>query len=897
MARKKVEEEIIPETIEPTTLDDLMGDRFGIYAKDVIEDRAIPDARDGMKPVQRRIIYAMYDTGNTIDKPTKKCAHIVGEVMGNYHPHGDTSIYDALVRMSQPWNVRLPLVDFQGNNGSMDGDGAAAYRYTEARLAAVAGELVRDINKNTVDMALTFDDSRLEPTVLPARFPNLLVNGAKGIAVGIATEIPTHNLREVIDAVTYRIKHPECDIEKLIEFIPGPDFPTGGVIYKSQGLEDIYRTGRGRIEIASRYEIVEEKNNKQIIITEIPYQVVKSRLVGAIDQIRHSKTIAGIEEVRDETDKNGLRIAIDLKPDAKPEPILAYLMAKTELRTSYSANMVTIVNGRPKTIDLATYCDCYIAHQVDVIRRRSAFDLEKDNARLSIVNGLLKASDIIDEVIHVIRRSNDKADSEKNLMKEFGFLADQAKAIVEMPLYKLSHTDVNTLLAEKKTLEEEIAELTEILANPDKLNNVIIKDLKYIAKTYGDDRRTSIQEEDNVKRNIDQRDLIQQEECMVAMSRDGYLKRSSLASWKASGGANGVMPGLKAGDTLVYCGKAMTTDFMLFFTAKGNYLFVPVHNIKANKWLEEGVHVNVAINLPPDEKIVRGFAVRHFRDDLNVVILSEKGSIKRVKLSDFKVQRYNRPIRAMRILGNDQIVDTVVTSGNSNICVFSRDGKAAFYNENEIALTGTGSGGIKAAKFAGSDCAQVVPFYPDESGKILLLTQRAHTRVLDIKNVNLQSKRLEKPTIIFRSFKLDPNELLMARKVDGREAPITYKATLTDGSYMDITWDDLYLTPMEKYAKKPDNVRFPRNQELAYVHTVDADYIDNNTKALEPPVREEMEPAEGEEILPEEPLEGSQEIGETPAVPTPEAPKKEPGEPTEHFEQISIFDEDFSSEE
>ena len=385
--RKKEEEVIIPETIEPATLDDLMGDRFGIYAKDVIQDRAIPDARDGMKPVQRRIIYAMYDTGNTIDKPTKKCAHIVGEVMGNYHPHGDTSIYDALVRMSQPWNVRLPLVDFQGNNGSIDGDGAAAYRYTEARLAAVSQELVRDLDKNTVDMVLTFDDSKKEPSVLPGRFPNLLVNGAKGIAVGIATEIPTHNLSEVIDAVVYRINHPNCPIEKLMEFVPGPDFPTGGIIYKSKGIEDIYRTGRGRIEIASKCEIQTNDGVKQIVITEIPYQVVKSKLVGEIDQLRHNKTIAGIDEVRDETDKTGMRITIDLKKDAKEEAILAYLMAKTELRTSYSANMVAIVDGRPKTIDLLSYCDCFIAHQVNVITRRSRYDLDKDNARLSIVNG------------------------------------------------------------------------------------------------------------------------------------------------------------------------------------------------------------------------------------------------------------------------------------------------------------------------------------------------------------------------------------------------------------------------------------------------------------------------------------------------------------------------------
>ncbi|MBO6286056.1 MAG: DNA topoisomerase 4 subunit A, partial [Bacilli bacterium] len=497
MAKKKPAVEAIPEVINPTTLDELMGDRFDIYAKDVIQDRAIPDARDGMKPVQRRIIYAMYKTGNTIDKPTKKCAHIVGEVMGNYHPHGDSSIYEALVRMSQTWRVRQPLIDFQGNNGSMDGDGPAAYRYTEARLAAISHELIRDIDKKTVDMALTFDDNDFEPTVLPARFPNMLVNGASGIAVGMATEIPPHNLREIISAIIYRIQHPNCPIETLMRFVPGPDFPTGGIVYQSQGLVDIYLTGKGRIEVASKTEIVDHEDGfQQIIITEIPYGVNKSALVYAIDKLRHDKTLPGIDEVRDETDKTGLRIAIDIKTGYKPEPILAYLNQKTALKSSYTANMVAIVDGRPQTLNLLTYCDTYIAHQVDVITRRSRFDLEKDLARLSIVEGLLKASSIIDEVIHIIRASKDKADSKINLQNRYGFTPEQAEAIVMMPLYKLSHFDVAVIENERDSLNKEIAELRTILSSSDALNDVIIADLKTISKTYGSDRRTLIQEEE-----------------------------------------------------------------------------------------------------------------------------------------------------------------------------------------------------------------------------------------------------------------------------------------------------------------------------------------------------------------------------------------------------------------
>lgn len=454
MAKKVKEEEII-ENIISDTLDEMMGAKYAIYAKDVIQDRAIPDARDGLKPVQRRIIFDMAKTGNTIDKPTKKCAHIVGNVMGKYHPHGDSSIYEALVHMSQPWAYRYPLINFQGNNGSIDGDGPAAYRYTEARLSALANELVADLDRDTVDMELTFDDTELEPTVLPCHFPNLFANGTEGIAVGIATSIPPHNLRELSQAVSYRIKHPNCDLDSLLSYLPGPDFPTGGIIYDSDSLKDIYRLGRGKVTISSKYEVVDDGKQKQIIISEIPYRTNKSELVKSIDQIRHDKTIPGIEEVRDESDKEGIRIAIDLKNEAKPEAIIAYLLNKTELKVSYSAHMVAIVDNRPKTMNLIDYCDCYIAHELDVISRRTHFNLNKDTARINIVNGLIKAISILDEVVAVIRKSKDKADSKINIQKEFGFDEAQSEAIVTMPLYKLSHTDVS-VLEKKETISMRI---------------------------------------------------------------------------------------------------------------------------------------------------------------------------------------------------------------------------------------------------------------------------------------------------------------------------------------------------------------------------------------------------------------------------------------------------------
>ena len=875
MAKKKPVAEVIPEVISPTALDELMGDRFDIYAKDVIQDRAIPDARDGMKPVQRRIIFAMYKTGNTIDKPTKKCAHIVGEVMGKYHPHGDSSIYEALVRMSQTWRVRLPLIDFQGNNGSMDGDGPAAYRYTEARLAAVSQELIRDLDKETVDMGLTFDDDSFEPTVLPARFPNMLVNGASGIAVGMATEIPPHNLKEVINAVIYRIQHPSCPIETLMRFVPGPDFPTGGIVYQSQGLLDIYLTGRGRVEIASRTEIVEHEDGfQQIIVTEIPYGVNKSALVYSIDKLRHDKTLPGIDEVRDETDKTGLRIAIDIKNGYKPEPILAYLNSKTALKSSYTANMVAIVDGRPQTLNLLSYCDTYIAHQVDVITRRSKFDLDKSLARLSIVEGLLKASSIIDEVIRIIRASKDKADSKVNLQNRYGFTPDQAEAIVMMPLYKLSHFDVAVIEKEKGDLIALIAKLRNILSSSDALNEVIVADLRAIAKAYGNDRRTSIEEEDSSSKSFDARELVAKETVMVSVSRDGYVKRSSLASWKGSGGQNGVLPGLKTGDTLIYSGQADTVDHMLMFTSRGNYLYVPIHVLRANKWLEEGLHVNYAISLEPDEKIVRAYAVHDFRNDLNIVIASKKGQIKRTALSEYPVTRYSRPIRAMKLLGDDEVVDAILTTGNSDLIVFSDSGVAVRYNENLVTLSSTNSAGVKAGNFHGAPVAGVVSFAPEERGKVLLVTNLGHLRVFSSANIE-PSERMSKTTVIFRTFKSEPHALVFVDKAKTNEPPVKYLTCLENGSNKEIVFQDLNLTPMERYAKKEDN--WSKKDIIATVFRAASDYIDNSIKSFAPPVSEEP-------VVEEEPAE------EKPAV---EILKREDDKPAEKFEQISIFGDDF----
>lgn len=867
MSKKKQVIAPIEENIIASAMDELMGERFDIYAKDVIQDRAIPDARDGLKPVQRRIIFAMYNTGNTIDKPTKKCAHIVGEVMGKFHPHGDSSIYNALVRMSQPWRVRLPLIDFQGNNGSMDGDGAAAYRYTEARLSAVSQELIRDLDKNSCDMMLNFDDTLLEPTVLPAHFPNLLVNGASGIAVGMATEIPPHNLGEIIDAVCYRLAHPNCPIETLMKFVPGPDFPTGGTIYKSQGLLDIYLTGKGRIDVVSKYSIEEEKDGTtQIIVTEIPYGVVKKNLVFSIDKIRHDKAIDGIDEVRDESDKEGLRIAIDIKKGFKAEAILAYLLGKTQLRSSYSANMMAIVNGRPQTLNLLSYCDTYIDHQKEIWTRKTKFDLNKCKARLSIINGLIKAASIINEVIAVIRASKDKADSKINLENKFGFLPDQSEAIVMMPLYKLSHTDIDVLMNEKVKVEADIASYEELLSDQDKLDKAISNDLKRISKIYSDERRTSIEEEDPDLRQVNAKDLIAKEEVMVTVTRDGYIKRCSLASYKGSNGHNGAYPGMKSGDTLVFASCCLTTDNLLLFTNNGCYIYLPIHMVKISKWLDEGIHLNYAVSLSPDDRIVKVIAVRKFREDINIATVSRKGQIKRTKLSLFPVTRMSKPIRCMRLLGDDEVTSVCVTSGNSNLLLLSESGLGVFYNENEISLTSNGSSGIKAASFKASPVIALIPFDPEENGKVMLLTDLGVTRVLASSNVEL-SNRLSKATTIFKSFKKEPHNLVFADKVGDKVAPYTIKTTLDDGSYFDITYEDFFLTPMDKVAKVENKI--PGNKTIQYVSLFGSDIVTNDTKAYEPPVIETVEPVEEET-----------------------APKiKRDDDIEEKFEQISIFDD------
>lgn len=860
-------EEIV-ENIHNETLEEIMGERFNTYAKYVIQDRAIPDARDGLKPVQRRIIYAMYKGGNLYSRPTRKCAHTVGNVMGEFHPHGDTSIYDALVRMSQTWKLNNPLIDFQGNNGSIDGDGPAAYRYTESRLSQIAEEMTRDLDKQTVDMALTFDDSQFEPIVLPSRFPNLLVNGTEGIAVGMATDIPTHNLKEVIDAIIYRINHVRVEPINLMQFIKGPDFPTGGIIYSSKGLQDMYLEGRGRIEIAAKAEIVDNGKEKQIVVTEIPYKTLKIELVHEIDMLRHNNVLPGIAEVRDESDRNGLRIVIEVKKEAKIDVIYKYLMTKSGLKASYSANMVAIVNGSPKTMNLLDFVDSYINHQVDVITRRSTYDLDKSKARLEIVNGLIKAISMLDKVVEVIRASKDKQDAKLNLQNKFGFSEEQSEAIVMLQLYKLSNTDITTLENEKKSLEENIEFLNGILSDRNKLNRLLISDLKEISKKYGVDRKTQIVEKgDNTQ--IDARDLISKEETMIALTRDGYIKRSSVKSWKSSG--DNCLPGMKEGDVLVYSGHAMTTDYLICFTNDGNFLYVPVHEIQENKWKDEGKHINYLINLDPNEKIIKAFVIEKFRNDLFFVLASKNGQIKRLSLQDFSVVRYSKPIICMKLLGDDELADVAFTDGDMNVMLFSSDGLAISYNENELALAGMKSGGVKGfAKLGKAEVVNVLAYPKDNcEGKVALITDKACIRIYDPRKTEV-STRLGRPSVVFNTFKNDVHSLVLAFKLDTSIEKTMVRFLTNMKEVKEIVIDDYHLTPMDYYAHTTVEIGKKNLLDIPFLEGKEVVKADAVSHAREIPVEA---PKEDNEI-------------------TSESEEKMKEEEEKGYTQISIFDED-----
>lgn len=730
-------------------LEDVLGDRFGRYSKYIIQDRALPDARDGLKPVQRRILYAMYKDGNTSDKPFRKSAKTVGNVIGNYHPHGDSSVYDAMVRMSQEWKVRNVLVEMHGNNGSIDGDPPAAMRYTEARLSAIASELLRDIDKETVEFTTNFDDTLEEPVVLPAMYPNLLVNGSTGISAGYATDIPPHHLGEVIDAVIKRIDYPTCSIGELMEIIKGPDFPTGGIIQGIDGIRKAYETGKGRIVVRGKSVVEPIRGGKeQIIITEIPYDVNKANLVKKMDELRIDRKIEGISEVRDETDRTGLRIVVELKKDANAQGVLNYLYKNTDLQVSYNFNMVAIHNKTPRLMNLTGILDAYIGHQKDVVTKRSEYELRKAKEREHIVQGLIKAISILDDVIATIRASKDKRDAKNNLMKAYQFTEPQAEAIVSLQLYRLTNTDITALQAEADDLASKIQSLNEILNSEKMLFNYIKKDLRQVKKTYLNERRTKIEAEiQEIKINPEV--MVPSEDVIVSVTYEGYVKRTSLRSYAAS---NGQDIGMKEEDILLKQLEINTTDTLLLFTNKGNYLYLPVHELPDIRWKDMGQHIANIIPIDKSERIINAIPVKEFTDEQFLVFFTRYGMVKKSKLTQYKAQRYSRPLVGINLkLDEDEVVDVFITNGQDDLLIATHAGYGLWFNEEEVNIVGARAAGVKGINLKKGDYVVSGKVINDQS-ELVIVTHRGAVKKMKVDELE-KTSRAKRGTMLFRELK------------------------------------------------------------------------------------------------------------------------------------------------
>ena len=740
--------------IHEYSLEEIMEERFARYSKYIIQDRAIPDVRDGLKPVQRRIIYAMYRDHNTYDKQFKKCANAVGNVLGKYHPHGDSSVYEAMVRMSQDWKQNHILVEIDGNNGSIDGDGPAAYRYTETRLAKISEELLRDLDKNTVMMAPNYSDTLMEPTVLPAKFPNLLVNGTTGISAGYATNIPPHNLGEIIDATILRIEKPNSTLEDIMEIVKGPDFPTVGIVEGLDGIKDAFSKGRGKVVVSSKYEFVKTKGKDQIVISEIPFEVNKQLLVKKIDDIRLDKKIDGISEVRDESDKDSnIRIVIDLKSGADKELVLNYLFKNTELQANYNYNMVTIVNRRPRLLGIVPILDAYIAHQREVIRARSEFDLATAKKEIHTLEGLVKALSILDEVIATIRKSKNKSDARDNLVSSFAFTVEQATAILELQLYRLTNFDVTVLEEKLAKLRSAIELLNEILSNPKKLDSVIKKELKDIKKEYSIPRRTLVREvAKEIK--IDANDLIIKENVIVVLTHDGYLKKVSKKSYSSSD----EITGLKPGDYVIDQYDTTTLNKLVILTSMGNYIFIPIHEIISCKWKDLGKHVSNYVSIHPDDEVIKSFVITENNHNQELVLYSRLGMVKRTKLGDFIVSRYNKTFTSMKLKSNDALVSAEF-SKEKNI-IITKTGYYLNYNVDEIPLAGVKASGVKGINLKEDEVISGIPFNENDE-YLTIFTNRNTAKRIKLSELNSLSRAKRGSTLI-KKVKSTPYEVLNA---------------------------------------------------------------------------------------------------------------------------------------
>ncbi|MBZ5201721.1 DNA topoisomerase IV subunit A [Planomicrobium chinense] len=781
------------ERFQDLPLEEVIGDRFGRYSKYIIQDRALPDARDGLKPVQRRILYAMYKEGNTNDKAFRKSAKTVGNVIGNYHPHGDTSVYEAMVRLSQDWKIRHMLVEMHGNNGSMDGDSPAAMRYTEARLSAIAGELLRDIDKRTVEFIPNFDDSDMEPTVLPASFPNLLVNGSTGISAGYATDIPPHALHEVLDAVLMRMDKPNATVDELMTVIHGPDFPTGGIIQGVDGIKKAYETGRGKIVVRSKADVEPLKGGKeQIVITEIPFEVNKANMIKKIDDHRFDRKLEGISEVRDESDRTGLRIVIELKKDVDANGILNYLYKNTDLQVSYNFNMVAIYKRRPTMMTLQSMLDAYIDHRKEIVTKRSEYDLQKAKDRMHIVDGLMKALSILDKVIKTIRASKDKRDAKNNLISSFEFSEAQAEAIVSLQLYRLTNTDITELQNEAASLKKTIDELTGILTSATKLKNVIKKELSAVRKQFAEPRRSVIEEkiqEITITREV----MIPSEDVIVTVTKEGYVKRTSPRSHAASNGQGFAM---KDTDHLLYEGNLNTQNTILLFTSNGNFVYQPVNELPDIKWKDLGQHLSSIVQLEPNESILSVYPFENFDADASILTVSKQGMVKRSALKDYHVQRYSRTIKTMNLKKGDSMIFAGLVTDETELFIATNQAYGVRFPLDEVPITGLRTAGVKGVNLKDNDFAvSAIMLDAEEKQELILVTNRGAAKKMKLQEFETGG-RAKRGVVMLRELKANPHRVVAVVGTSGRGEEILIETA--KGVRLTLAVNN--LKPVDRYS-------------------------------------------------------------------------------------------------
>ncbi|MBX0314869.1 DNA topoisomerase IV subunit A [Planococcus glaciei] len=781
------------ERFQDLPLEEVIGDRFGRYSKYIIQDRALPDARDGLKPVQRRILYAMYKEGNTNDKAFRKSAKTVGNVIGNYHPHGDTSVYEAMVRLSQDWKIRHMLVEMHGNNGSMDGDSPAAMRYTEARLSAIAGELLRDIDKRTVEFIPNFDDSDMEPTVLPASFPNLLVNGSTGISAGYATDIPPHALHEVLDAVLMRMDKPNATVDELMTVIHGPDFPTGGIIQGVDGIKKAYETGRGKIVVRSKADVEPLKGGKeQIVITEIPFEVNKANMIKKIDDHRFDRKLEGISEVRDESDRTGLRIVIELKKDVDANGILNYLYKNTDLQVSYNFNMVAIYKRRPTMMTLQSMLDAYIDHRKEIVTKRSEYDLQKAKDRMHIVDGLMKALSILDKVIKTIRASKDKRDAKNNLISSFEFSEAQAEAIVSLQLYRLTNTDITELQNEAASLKKTIDELTGILTSATKLKNVIKKELSAVRKQFAEPRRSVIEEkiqEITITREV----MIPSEDVIVTVTKEGYVKRTSPRSHAASNGQGFAM---KDSDHLLYEGNLNTQNTILLFTSNGNFVYQPVNELPDIKWKDLGQHLSSIVQLEPNESILSVYPFENFDADASILTVSKLGMVKRSALKDYHVQRYSRTIKTMNLKKGDSMIFSGLVTDETELFIATNQAYGVRFPLDEVPITGLRTAGVKGVNLKDNDFAvSAIMLDAEEKQELVLVTNRGAAKKMKLQEFETGG-RAKRGVVMLRELKANPHRVVAVVGTSGRGEEILIETA--KGVRLTLAVNN--LKPVDRYS-------------------------------------------------------------------------------------------------